>query len=265
MPLTLPNTSLAPSGQPAPLTATVVGGTDGASIQILRLYDADSGAGVEFVQGVMLRQTGAGGSVEVGTAAQPLRIDPTGTTTQPISAAALPLPAGAATEATLATRATEATLATRASEATLATRLADATFTGRINTQGQKTMAGSTPMVIASDQSAIPVTGAVTTTPPVSGTHGNAWNAAAVGAGGTSASIDTQYTPFVSIFGNADAATTITIQYSQDNANFYNGPTLAIPALGSDFASDITVGARYVRLQSSGAATITATVAGKGG
>jgi len=256
MPLTLPNTSLAPAGQPAPLTATVVGGTDGASIQLLRLYDADSGAGVEFVQGVMLRQTGAGGSVEVGTAGQPLRIDPTGTTTQPISAAALPLPAGAATEATLATR---------ASEATLATRLADATFTGRINTQGQKTMAGSTPMVIASDQSAVPVTGAVTTTPPVIGTHGNAWNAAAVGAGGNSASIDTQYTPFVSIFGNADAATTITIQYSQDNANFYNGPTLAIPALGSDFASDITVGARYVRLQSSGAATITATVAGKGG
>lgn len=84
----------------------------------------------------------------------------------PVSAAALPLPAGAATEATLATRASEATLATRASEATLATlgtevtlasRLADATFTGRINTQGQKAMAASTPVVIANDQSAVPV------------------------------------------------------------------------------------------------------------
>ncbi len=59
--------------------------------------------------------------------------------TQPVSAAALPLPAGAATEATLATR------------------LADVTFTGRINTQGQKTMAASTPVVIASDQSAVSV------------------------------------------------------------------------------------------------------------
>lgn len=78
--------------------------------------------------------------------------------TQPISAASLPLPTGAATEATLATRASEATLATRASEATLATRLADATFTARINTLGQKTMANSTPIVIASDQSAVPVT-----------------------------------------------------------------------------------------------------------
>jgi hypothetical protein len=35
----------------------------------------------------------------VGTAGAPLRIDPTGTTTQPVSAAALPLPAGAATSA----------------------------------------------------------------------------------------------------------------------------------------------------------------------
>jgi hypothetical protein len=36
--------------------------------------------------------------------------------------------------------------------------LLDATLTGRINTQGQKTMAGSTPVVLPSDQSAIPVT-----------------------------------------------------------------------------------------------------------
>ena len=62
----------------------------------------------------------------------------------PISAASLPLPAGAATEATLATR------------------LAEATFTARINTPGQKVMASSTPVVIASDQSAVPVSGTVT-------------------------------------------------------------------------------------------------------
>lgn len=45
-----------------------------------------------------------------------------------------------------------------ATEATLGTRLAEATFTTRINTQGQKAMAASTPVVIASDQSAVPVT-----------------------------------------------------------------------------------------------------------
>lgn len=74
-----------------------------------------------------------------------LRVDGSAVT-QPISAVSLPLPTGAATEATLATR------------------LADATFTARINTLGQKTSANSTPIVIASDQSAIPVTFTATNT-----------------------------------------------------------------------------------------------------
>lgn len=39
--------------------------------------------------------------------------------------------------------------------------LLDATFTARINTLGQKTMANSTPVVLASDQSAVPVSGTV--------------------------------------------------------------------------------------------------------
>lgn len=62
--------------------------------------------------------------------------------TVPVSAVALPLPSGAATEATLATR------------------LADATFTSRISTLGQKAMAASTPVVLASDQASIPITAA---------------------------------------------------------------------------------------------------------
>jgi hypothetical protein len=63
-----------------------------------------------------------------------------------------------ASEATLLTRATEATLLTRASEATLLTRLSKADFEARINTLGQKAMAASTPVVIASDQSSLPIT-----------------------------------------------------------------------------------------------------------
>lgn len=82
--------------------------------------------------------------------------------TQPISAVSLPLPAGAATEVTLATRASEATLAlietnTDNLNVALSTRLAEATFTARINTLGQKTMAASTPVVLSSDQTVIPV------------------------------------------------------------------------------------------------------------
>lgn len=79
----------------------------------------------------------------------------------------------------LSTRASQATLATilaqldvalstRASQVTVAsilaqldvalsTRLAEATFTARINTLGQKTMALSTPVVLPSDQSTLPV------------------------------------------------------------------------------------------------------------
>jgi hypothetical protein len=48
----------------------------------------------------------------------------------------------------------------------LSTRLADSTFTTRINTQGQKAMAASTPVVIALDQSAVPISGTVTVSNP---------------------------------------------------------------------------------------------------
>lgn len=95
---------------------------------------------------------GGGGVVQQGArdvTVQPWFVDFNGVA-QPITVAALPLPAGAATEATLATR---------ASEATLAGVLTTAAFQARINTLGQKAMATSTPVVIASDQSALPVTG----------------------------------------------------------------------------------------------------------
>ena len=70
--------------------------------------------------------------------------------TYPMTAAALPLPAGAATEATLSTLNANA-----ATEATLATLLKEATLTARLGTLGQTTMAGSTPVVIASNQSTL--------------------------------------------------------------------------------------------------------------
>ena len=66
--------------------------------------------------------------------------------TQPVSAASLPLPTGAATETTANTI------------------LKETTFTGRINTQGQKTSALSTPVVIASDQSSLAVVAPADTT-----------------------------------------------------------------------------------------------------
>ena len=87
------------------------------------------------------------------TADGTLRIDPTGATVQPVSLTTIPLPTGAATETTLALL------------------LSSSTFTARVNTLGQKTMTASTPVTLASDQSALAVTGTFwQATQPVSGT-----------------------------------------------------------------------------------------------
>jgi hypothetical protein len=122
-----------------PGSSGLTGVSDGTNIQAARGFDLDTGAGTEWSQGVSLRLPGSGGSTAGGTSANPLRTDPTGTTTQPVSAASLPLPTGAATETTLA-----GVLTTTA-------------FQARINTLGQKAATASTPVVLASDQSAIPV------------------------------------------------------------------------------------------------------------
>jgi hypothetical protein len=62
------------------------------------------------------------------------------------------------TEITLAALLTAFNAEDFATQTTLATRLSKADFEARINTLGQKLMAASTPVVLASDQSAIPVT-----------------------------------------------------------------------------------------------------------
>jgi hypothetical protein len=268
-----------PSGTPIPVTSTSpstgvnnsappgfstqIGGTDGTNLHSVRVYDTDTGAGTQYVLGTTLRKSAAGGSVEAGTASDPLRIDPTGTTTQPVSgtvsvgnfpstqavsgtvsvsnfpatqpvsAVSLPLPTGAATETTLATLlstsafqarintlgqktsanstpvvlasdqssipvsvgnfpATQPISATSlplptgaATETTLATLLTASTFTARVNTLGQKTSANSTPVVLASDQSAIPITGSVTATNGSIGSNGSAIPTSSTEMGGS--------------------------------------------------------------------------------
>jgi hypothetical protein len=113
-------------------------GLDGATTRFFRVDIS----GRQIFVGAGVAGTPAGGVLSVQGVA--------GGTALPVSLASVPLPTGAATEATLVTRATETTLGTR---------LAEATFTGRINTLGQKAMAASTPIVIASDQTAVSVRG----------------------------------------------------------------------------------------------------------
>lgn len=98
--------------------------------------------------------------------------------------------------------------------------------------------------------------------PTFYGTQANAWNAVAVAANGVSASIDTQLAPNISVFGNVGGgATTLTVQFSQDNVNFYDATN---SVANGDFSVSGIYGARYIRLKSSNARTITATIAGKG-
>lgn len=130
----------------------------------------------------------------------------------PVSAASLPLPSGAATEATLAlikakTDNLDVALSTRAvtgltdaqlrasavpvsaaslplptgaaTETTLGNVLTTTAFQARVNTLGQKTMANSTPVVLSSDQTTFPVTatcsGTVTANQGTAAAHANRW------------------------------------------------------------------------------------------
>lgn len=67
-------------------------------------------------------------NVEKATASNPLRTDPVGTTTQPVSAASLPLPAGASTSAIQSNQLTQETATAAAAGTT-----ADAVYTGTGN------------------------------------------------------------------------------------------------------------------------------------
>jgi hypothetical protein len=295
--------SVGVTGAAVPGSTQQNGGTDGAALRANRMFDLDSGAGAEFNLGVNLRASAPGGSVEAGTVANPLQIAaaslplPTGAATAALQtqpgvdigdvtvnngagAAAVNIQDGGNSITVDGTVAVSGSVAVtgpltdaelRASAVPISTtQLPAALVGGRLDTNtgawlgstaptvGQKTSANSVPVVLASDQPSIPVA----VTPNVVGVQGNAWNAAAVLAAGVSASIDCQYTPNISVFGNVAAgATTLTVQFSQDNVNFYDATNTVA---NGDFSLSGVFGARYLRLKSSNARTITATIAGKG-
>ncbi len=90
-----------------------------------------SAASLPLPTGAATETTLSALNTKVTTTANGLKVDNSGVT-QPISASSLPLPTGAATETTLSS------------------------INGKLGSLGQKTMVNSAPVVIASDQSAIP-------------------------------------------------------------------------------------------------------------
>jgi len=74
-------------GSADPSAGTAAGFSDGANMRQARVFEVDSGAGTQYVLGAVLRKSASGGSVELGTASDPIRTDPVGTTTQPVNVA----------------------------------------------------------------------------------------------------------------------------------------------------------------------------------
>jgi hypothetical protein len=72
-------------GAPLPAEGIAAAYDDGINSQAARVYDTDTAVGTEWTLGVNLRKSSMGGSVEFGTLTDPVRVDPTGTTTQPVS------------------------------------------------------------------------------------------------------------------------------------------------------------------------------------
>jgi len=58
--------------------------------------------------------------------------------------------------------------------------------------------------------------------------------------------VDTWSYPYVSVFGNANAATTLTLQYSIDGADFYAAPSATLSGAGNPSINAATA-ARYLR------------------
>ena len=118
-------------------------------------------------------------------------------TAVPVSAASLPLPSGAATEATLSTLNGKVTacntgavvVSSSALPTGAATEATLSTVNGKFGTLGQKTMAGSAPVVLASDQAAIPVSQSGTWTVQPGNTANTTPWLATINQGGNSAAV----------------------------------------------------------------------------
>lgn len=177
--ITASNPSVSATGAVVPAQGTMVAGTDGTNLRALRT-DANGELQVDVLSSAL--PSGAATSANQSTGNSSLAsidgkipapissripVDGSGVTqpvsgtfwqaTQPVSAASLPLPSGAATSALQTTGNTSLS-----------------SIDGKLGSLGQKLMAGSVPVVIASDQSAIPITGSITATNPSVSATGSA-------------------------------------------------------------------------------------------
>lgn len=98
---------------------------------------------------------------------------------------------------------------------------------------------------------------------PVStGAQANAWNNIANPGNVKSPAIDVTDCRLIDIFGVSNAAVNLIVFVSQNGIDFYKMDQFAIPA--GDFFAQYDIGAKFVAIAPDAAATLTATIAGKG-
>lgn len=90
------------------------------------------------------------------------------------------------------------------------------------------------------------------------------WNNAAVAINGYSAVFDSWNSPFVTIFGTASGASTITVWGSNDGSNWFVLGTISATATAGSLYLSLTCGAELMKLQSGSAVTLTAVISAKG-
>lgn len=121
---------------------------------------------------------------------------------------------------------------------------------------GSDVSANSVSVVIASDQSSIPVT-----TGTHSGSQANLFSASSVIAGDTSSVITTTSSSKINIFGNTtDTSNQIEVEMSADNSNWYPVGFGIFPDGSGNFAEFFDRPSNYWRIKVGGTATITATL-----
>lgn len=275
------------NGDTAPTSSTQIGGVDGTGDLVPVSVDSNGAMNVSVVDSAL--PTGAATAARQDTGNTSLAsidtktpalvsgrvpVDGSGVT-QPISAAALPLPAGAATDAQLI--AIEADLVVTNARLGATTETAPATDTavsglnGRLqriaqrltsliglfpSSIGQKNMAGSLSVAVASDQSAIP-----TIQPSVVSTQNSSTTPLAANGvfTGTSEAVQDYASISVSVFSNVASATLgLSVQQSQDGTNWDFTDPYTVPA-GSGVIFSASPAARFCRVVYTNGGTIQAT------
>ena len=79
-------------------------------------------------------------------------------------------------------------------------------------------------------------------------------------AGGSTSSVQLNNNKFVTIFGNSSGATTLTVQFSTDNINFYSSQNQITITSASNFGFAFPCTCSYIRLLSSSAINLLALI-----